>query len=91
MSSSGKSAEYRKLHWSLFALSLVAATPVACTEPDCLETKTCTKDPPSTGGDGAGLGGNFTIPGRGGAGGGASGGATVRAMRWRPMRQRQLR
>jgi cysteine-rich repeat protein len=77
MSSSGKSAEYRKLHWSLFALSLVAATPVACTEPDCLETKTCTKDPPSTGGVGAGLGGNFTIPGRGGAGGTASGGATA--------------
>jgi hypothetical protein len=78
MSSSGKSAQYRNFRWSMFALSLVAATPVACVgDPDCLETKTCTKDPPSTGGVGAGLGGNFSIPGRGGAGGSASGGAAA--------------
>jgi cysteine-rich repeat protein len=77
MSTPGKRAEYRKLRWSMFALSLVAASPLSCVgDPDCLETKTCTKDPPSTGGVVTGLGGNFSMPARGGAGGTASG-ATV--------------
>ena len=74
--------EFRNLRWWMLALAGAASSPVACVgEPDCLELKTCSKDPPSVGGNNPG--GSFGAPilgGRGGSvttggGGGGAGGA----------------
>ncbi|MDQ2644111.1 MAG: DUF4215 domain-containing protein [Myxococcota bacterium] len=70
MPSLKKKVDFRTLRGWMLALSVVSSSCVG--DPDCLEIKTCTNEPPPAGG--SDTGGTFEIPSLGGRGGSATNG-----------------